>query len=87
MIETFISGLAAFFTTASYVPQVHKCWKTGQVDDLSSKMLVILAIGLSLWVLYGFMKGDWVIILADLVSLALLSNLLWFKWRQKGIAA
>jgi MtN3 and saliva related transmembrane protein len=68
----------------SYIPQVKKAWATHETGDLSLKMLLILSAGLSLWIVYGFLKGDWVIILANGVSLAMLANLVWFKVREKS---
>ena len=85
MFETAIGLFAALFTSTSYIPQVWKCWKSRQAGDLSLKMLIILACGLSLWVLYGFLKSDWVIVLANSFSLVLLFNLIGFKligWRS-----
>jgi MtN3 and saliva related transmembrane protein len=49
-------------------------------------MLAILASGIALWVVYGFLKGDMVIIIANAVSLALLFNLLFFKVRENASA-
>lgn len=82
-METLIGAVAAFCTTASYVPQLLKCWKTGETGDLSLKMLLLLAAGLSLWTIYGFMRSDTVIIAANGVSLTLLGGVLYFKLREK----
>lgn len=79
MFETIVGTLAAACTSLSYIPQVWKCWKTRQTGDLSLKMLCILATGIFLWVVYGFIKSDWVIVVANSVSLILLLNLLVFK--------
>lgn len=84
--ETLIGLAAAFCTTVSYVPQVKKCWQTGSTGDLSLKMLLTLATGIGLWVFYGFLKGDMVIVIANSVSLLLLSNLLVFKLRENSRA-
>jgi uncharacterized protein with PQ loop repeat len=46
---------------------------TGETDDLSKKMLLLLGIGLALWLVYGFMRGDVVIVVANGASLAMLS--------------
>jgi MtN3 and saliva related transmembrane protein len=81
-LETLIGFAAAFCTTVSYIPQVKKCWQTGSSGDLSLKMLLILATGIGLWVVYGILKGDMVIILANSVSLLLLLNLVVFKLRE-----
>ena len=55
---------AAFCTTASYLPQLRKCWRTGETGDLSLRMLLLLAAGLALWLIYGTLRGDAVIIIA-----------------------
>ena len=86
-IETFVGFVAAFCTTVSYIPQVKKCWQTGSTGDLSLKMLAILATGITLWVVYGFLKGDLVIVIANGVSLLLLLNLLVFKLRENARAS
>ncbi len=81
-LDTLIGTAAATCTTASYVPQLRKCWETGEADDLSFHMLVILATGLALWVSYGVMRSDPVIVIANSVSIALLACILYFKLRQ-----
>jgi MtN3 and saliva related transmembrane protein len=81
-LGTAVGLIAAVCTTVSYIPQVVKCWKTRKAGDLSLKMLLTLATGLSLWVAYGIINGDWVIIAANSVSLVLLGNLLLFKIRE-----
>ena len=79
---TVIGLAAAFCTTVSYIPQLKKVWQTRQTQDISLKMFLILAIGIALWVVYGVMQGDAVIILANSVSLLLLSGILFFKLRE-----
>ena len=82
-METFVGSLAAFCTTVSYVPQVRKCWTTGRADDLSLRMFVILTAGIALWVAYGLMRGDPVIIAANSVSLCFLAVILYFKLKPR----
>jgi MtN3 and saliva related transmembrane protein len=81
-IATVVGGLAAFSTTVSYLPQLKKCWETGHAGDLSLKMFLILTTGITLWVGYGVMKGNAVIIIANSVSLMLLLGILYFKVRE-----
>jgi MtN3 and saliva related transmembrane protein len=85
-IETLVGFVAAACTTLSYIPQVRKAWQTGSTGDLSLKMLSILATGIALWVVYGLLKADIVIIIANTVSLLLLASLLVFKLREDGRA-
>jgi MtN3 and saliva related transmembrane protein len=49
-LETAIGAGAACCTTISYVPQLRKCWSTGETGDLSLKMLLLLVCGLGLWI-------------------------------------
>ena len=79
---TIIGLAAAFCTTVSYIPQLKKVWLTRQTEDISLKMFLILGMGIALWVIYGVMQGDAVIILANSVSLLLLSGILFFKLRE-----
>jgi MtN3 and saliva related transmembrane protein len=82
LFETFIGGAAAFCTTVSYVPQLKKVWATGEAADLSLKMLLLLGSGLTLWIVYGI-RGDLVIIVANAVSVSLLSCITYLKLRGR----
>jgi MtN3 and saliva related transmembrane protein len=78
---TAVGGMAAFCTTVSYLPQLKKCWQTGHAGDLSMTMFLVLAAGVALWVAYGLLKSDLVIVFANSTSLALLIGILYFKIR------
>ncbi|MEO0338538.1 MAG: SemiSWEET family transporter, partial [Bacteroidota bacterium] len=52
-----IGIIAGIFSTAGFVPQVYKTWRTKSVEDLSMGMIVILVIGILLWLIYGFYKN------------------------------
>jgi MtN3 and saliva related transmembrane protein len=75
---TLIGLVAAFCTAISYIPQLKKCWQTGSTEDISLKMFLILATGIALWIVYGVLKSDVVIVLANIVSLLLLCGILFF---------
>jgi MtN3 and saliva related transmembrane protein len=84
---TLIGLVAAFCTTVSYYPQLKKCWETGSAGDLSLKTFLTLATGVALWVVYGVLKSDLVIMIANAVSLALLFGILYFKLRERPTTA
>lgn len=79
---TVIGLAAAVCTTAANLPQLKKAWTTGQTDDISLRMLLLFACGLGLWVVYGVLQKDIIIILANGVSLALLAGLVYLKLLQ-----
>ena len=79
---TVVGLAAAVCTTGANVPQLKKAWTTGQTDDISLNMLLVLASGLALWIVYGALKEDVVIILANGISLTLIGGLLYLKIMQ-----
>jgi MtN3 and saliva related transmembrane protein len=81
-MNTAVGATAAFCTTLSYLPQLRKCWQTGETGDLSFAMFSVLAAGIAMWIVYGILQGDRVVIAANAVSLALLSGILYFKVRE-----
>ena len=76
---TVIGLAAAVCTTAANLPQLKKAWTTGQTDDISLKTLLLFACGLVLWVAYGALQQDVIIILANGISLALVAGLVYLK--------
>ena len=85
MTESFVPWIgvaAAILTSLSYIPQVRKAWPRGSTKDLSLHMLVVLTSGLLLWVVYGLLKGDLVIVMANCVGAALSGSVLAFKIRD-----
>ncbi len=81
MIE-IIGLLAAAGTTASFLPQVIKSWRTGRTQDLSLLMYSVNAGGTSLWLLYGFLIKDLPLILANGITLSLILSILFLKIRN-----
>jgi MtN3 and saliva related transmembrane protein len=85
MTQTVIPWIgicAAILTSLSYIPQVRKAWPRGSTKDLSLHMLVVLTGGLLLWVGYGLLKSDWVIVAANSVGAILSGSVLAFKIRD-----
>jgi len=78
----WIGACAAVLTSLSYLPQVQKAWPRGSTSDLSLKMLVTLTAGLVLWIGYGLLRSDWVIVAANSVGASLSASVLAFKFRD-----
>ena len=84
MTTTDLLGLVAgTLTTAAFVPQVVKAWRTRSTSDISLGMFVLFNIGLVLWLAYGVLIGSWTIVLSNVVTLALALTILFFKLRYK----
>ncbi|MGB6082716.1 SemiSWEET transporter [Moheibacter sp.] len=72
-MENIVGSAAGILTSVSMIPQLIKVLREKNVEDLSAGMLIVLISGLSLWVWYGIMKGEWPIILSN--AFAVLVNL------------
>ncbi len=70
---------AATLTTAAFLPQVMKTWKTRSAKDVSLEMLVLLCTGLFLWLVYGIFIQSLPVIIANLLTLILNLTILWLK--------
>lgn len=78
----FIVGIVATFLTLwSTVPQIKKTMRTKEADDVSKWLIISLIAGLSLWTLYGFLKGDFMIMAANSIGTSLNVYLLILKWK------
>ena len=72
-MENIVGSTAGILTSVSMIPQLIKVLREKNVEDLSAGMLIVLISGLSLWVWYGIMIGEWPIILSN--AFAVLVNL------------
>ncbi|MCQ9636838.1 SemiSWEET transporter [Chryseobacterium sp. WG23] len=73
MNENILGIIAGVLTSVSMIPQLVKVIREKNVEDISLLMLLVLIVGLSLWVWYGFMKDELPIIISN--SFAVLVNL------------
>lgn len=74
-----VGYIAGTLTTLSFVPQVFRAWRLKETRDLSSAMLLLFALGVLLWTLYGFRTGSMPIIAANIVTFVLILVLLGMK--------
>ena len=81
MIWTIIGLAAATLTMFAFIPQIIKVVKTKSAKDVSLITLLQLSLGVSLWIVYGMHLKDFIIILANGVTLFTLILLLIFYFR------
>ncbi len=72
MVWIVLGVLAASLTMFGFVPQIIKMWKTRSAEDVSGLTLIQFSAGVTLWMLYGIHRKDFIIIGANAVSLATL---------------
>lgn len=72
MTAADILGYAAGALTAfTFLPQVLKTWKEKSAKDISLYMFVIAFVNEIMWLVYGMMINNWVIILTNAVMLVM----------------
>jgi MtN3 and saliva related transmembrane protein len=79
---TWMGLLAAFFSTAAFVPQVVKTWRTRSTKDISLVMFTVLMMGILLWLAYGIIIRDIPLIVANGATLLLAGTILFFKLKH-----
>ena len=77
-IQNIIGISASVFTAIASVPQLLKIIKEKKAEDISILMIIILLTGLSLWIYYGILKEDLILIVANAFSFILNASVLTF---------
>lgn len=80
-IQDFIGYTAAALTTASFVPQAWKTFRSRDVRGISLGMYALFTSGVALWLVYGLVLGNVPITLANAITLALALAVLVMKLR------
>ncbi len=75
----FLGIVAAVLTTAANVPQAIKIIRTRSTESISTMTYILLFSGLVCWLIYGIIRDDLPIILANSVSAALAGIILVLK--------
>lgn len=74
---------AGAVTTLTFLPQVVKTWKEKTAKNVSLWMFIIAAINEVMWIGYGLLKDDWVIILTNAIVLVMSLTMIILKFRYK----
>ena len=76
-----IGTVAGILVLSSLIPQLIKAYKTKKMSDVSIHLMSLIATGMFLWVIYGFIRSDPVIIGTNATGFALNITLLVMKLR------
>lgn len=74
-----IGMLAAVGTTISFLPQAIKIIKTKDTKSISLSMYILFISGVFLWLIYGILKPDFPVMVANGITLILAGIILYFK--------
>lgn len=79
----FIGHLAAFLTTAAFLVQAIKSFRTKDLAGISLGMYFIFASGVALWLVYGIALENWPLIIANGLTLIFALCILIMKIKQR----
>lgn len=86
--EAIIQIIGVLTLMASYAikligfpEQIQKIRKSKSVNGISSALFITSFISFFLWTIYGILKGDWVIILAQGLGVIVGGILLFYLWK------
>lgn len=80
-LHSLIGISASGFTAAALVPQLIKLLKKKQAENISVIMMVVIFIGNLLWIYYGYLGEDMIIIISNAFSCVI--NILLFIFTMK----
>lgn len=76
---TVVSLFAASLSMISYVPQAWTIIRTRDTTGVSLRMYLITVAGFVAWLSYGFLQGQWAIIVQNVICLFLSAFILTMK--------
>jgi MtN3 and saliva related transmembrane protein len=80
-----IGTVAGILVLSSFIPQLVKAYKTKKMLDVSAHLMILIASGMFLWVIYGLIRSDPVIIGTNASGFVLNITLLAMKLRYDKI--
>ena len=84
MSFTDVLGYSACAVTAmTFLPQVIKTWKEKSARNVSLLMFIIAAVNEVMWIAYGVLRDDMVIIVTNVIMIAMASVMISLKLRYK----
>ncbi len=81
--QELLGFIAAALSAISFLPQLIKIWKFRSVKDISTGMYVIYTFSVILWLIYGIIIKSEPLILAEILTLILVSTILVMKYMWK----
>ena len=79
IFSDYIGSIAATCTTLAFIPQAIHSYKTRDLSGISLPMYSIFTLGVAMWLVYGLLKQDWPIIIANTITVALSAMIMVLK--------
>jgi MtN3 and saliva related transmembrane protein len=83
LLVVLIGLLGGGLTTASWVPQLFRTWRTRSARDFSWGYLSLFASGVFCWGVYGVLRADLVILLTNVLTFSLVASVAAIKYADE----
>jgi MtN3 and saliva related transmembrane protein len=84
MHSEILGYIAAFLTTAAFLPQTIKTIKSRDTTSISLAMYVMFTTGIVLWLAYGILIESMPMIIANIITFVLSATILLLKLTEKS---
>ena len=81
--QELLGFIAGALSAISFLPQVIKIWRFRSVKDISISMYIIYALSVILWLIYGIIIKSTPLVIAEIITLILVSTILTLKYLWK----
>lgn len=81
-IMDILGFTAAFLTTFSFFPQAYKTIRTKDTAGISLWMYCVFTLGVLIWFVYGIMRNDLPVAIANMITLIPAAVILGIKLRN-----
>ena len=78
-----LATIAGIMILSGWIPQIIKGYRTKKLDDVSKYLMILVAAGAFLWIVYGVEKDDPYIIGVNVAAIALTMAVLVMKFRYE----
>ena len=71
--------VAGAITSAGFIPQLIRGYRTKKLEDVSFFMPIVLTTGMTLWFIYGILLGALAVIVANILGVGCCLTLIFMK--------
>lgn len=82
-LAEYVGLIAAILTTSAFLPQALKVVRTRETAAISLAMYALFTTGVALWLAYGLMTAQWIIVAANGVTIVFAVIILAMKLGEK----
>ncbi len=76
---------ACAVTALTFLPQVVKTWKEKSAKNVSLMMFIIAFVNEIMWIAYGVLRDDMVIIVTNVIMITMCSVMISLKLKYKNV--